>query len=120
MLALRKLWTVIVGAWVAAFLAGGLLDWILGLQGTWVAVAVLLAGVLGGFLSIGEARRVEPMDPAERRDTILGWGTIVGVVAALACLYLPMPWAIVAALGVLAVTLIALRQVPPPPGQRAR
>jgi hypothetical protein len=52
--------------------------------------------------------------------TILGWGTIVGVVAALACLYLPMPWGIVAALGVLAVPLIALRQVPPPPGQRAR
>jgi len=33
-LVLRKVWTVLAGAFVAAFMARGLLEWALGLEGT--------------------------------------------------------------------------------------
>jgi len=73
MLAMRRLWTVLAGASFGAILARTILDWLLGLEGTWVDVAIPVAAALGGYLSIGEARRIKPMDPSERRDTILGW-----------------------------------------------
>jgi NhaP-type Na+/H+ or K+/H+ antiporter len=111
MLALRKVWTVLVGAWAGAVLARISLDWLLGLDGRWVDVAILLAAVLGGALSVREARQVEPMDRAERRDTILGWGGVIGAVAAAACLFLPLPWGPLAALTVVALTASALARV---------
>jgi|SRR5215207_46344 len=115
MLALRKLWTVLVGAWVGAFLARALLGWALDLEGPLVAVAILVAAAVGGLLSIGEARQLKPMGAGERRDTILGWGALIGGVAAVACLFIPMPWGVLAAVGVVALTVLALRRVPPPP-----
>ena len=119
MLALRKLWTVLVGAWAGAFAARALLVWALDLEGPLVAAATLLAAALGGWLSIGEARQVKPMEPAERRDAILGWGALVGGVAAVACLLIPMPWGVLAAVAVVAVTVLALRRVPPAPAKPA-
>jgi hypothetical protein len=56
MLALRKLWTVLVGAWAAAFAARAVLNWILGLDDTWVAAAILVAALLGAWASLGAAR----------------------------------------------------------------
>ena len=70
MLALRKLWTVLVGAWAAAFAARAILNWILGLEDTWVAAAILVAAALGGWASLGEARDLRPMEPEERRDRL--------------------------------------------------
>ncbi len=65
---------------------------------------------------MSQARQVKPLEPAERRDTILGWGALVGGVAALACLLFgPMPWGILAAAAVLAATVLGLRRVPHPP-----
>jgi hypothetical protein len=110
MLTLRKVWTVLVGAWVAAFPVGAVFE-LLGMDRTWAAVAMLLAGVLGGGLSVREARQVQPMDAAERRDTILGWGGFIGAVAAAACLFLPLPWGPLAALSVVAVTASVLARV---------
>lgn len=110
MLTLRKIWTVLVGAWVAAFPVGAVLE-LLGTDRTWAAVAMLLAGVLGGSLSVREARQVQPMEPAERRDAILGWGGVIGAVAAAACFLLPMPWGVLAAFSVVAVTASVLARV---------
>jgi len=62
MLAMRRLWTVLAGASFGAILARTILDWLLGLEGTWVDVAIPVAAALGGYLSIGEARRIKPMD----------------------------------------------------------
>jgi hypothetical protein len=112
MLALRKLWTVLVGAWAAAILARAVLDWILGMEGAGVFAVVLAAAALGGLASLGAAREVRPMDPGERRDTILGWGALVGGVASVACLFLPLPWGVLAAVAVLALTVGLLLQVP--------
>jgi len=40
MLAMRRLWTVLAGASFGAILARTFLDWLLGLEGTWVDVAI--------------------------------------------------------------------------------
>jgi hypothetical protein len=111
MLALRRLWTVLVGAWVAAILARAVLDWILGLEGAGVLAVVLAAAALGGRASIGAAREVQPMKPKERRDAILGWGALVGGVGSVACLFLPLPWSVLAAVLVLALTVGLLLHV---------
>jgi hypothetical protein len=100
---------VLLGAWVGAWVARAIADWVLELDDVWVAVAVLVAASLGGLAALGDARKLTPMDPQERRDTILGWGALVGGVAAIACLFLPLPWGAVAALVVLAATVVALR-----------
>ena len=47
--------------------------------------------VLFGVLALGEARDLRPMPPKERRDAVLGWGGLIGGVAAVACLLAPMP-----------------------------
>jgi hypothetical protein len=118
MLALRRLWTVIVGAWVAAILARAVLGWILGLEGAGVFAVVLAATAVGGLMSLGAARQVQPMDPDERRDSILGWGVLVGGVGSVACLFLPLPWNLLAAVAVLALTVGLLLQVPKSPAGR--
>ena len=118
MLQLRRLWAVLVGAWVAAWGARILLDWILGLEGTWVLIAIIAAAVLGGVAAIGEAKKIEPMPEPERRDAILGWTALIGFVAAASCLLLPMPWGLIAAVAVVVLTIVTLRSVaratPPP------
>ena len=113
MLPLRRLWTVFVGVWGCMLAAGLLLVQLLDLHGPLVAAAIVLAGVLGGVASFGEAREVEPMAPKERRDAVLGWGGLVGGVAAVACLFAPMPWGALAAVAVVAVTVLALRRYAP-------
>jgi hypothetical protein len=110
MLTLRKIWTVLVGAAVCAFVVGAVLE-LLGMDRTWAVMVMLLAGVLGGVLSVREARQVKPMDAAERRDAILGWGGSIGAVAAAACLILPLPWGPLAALSVVAITASVLGRV---------
>jgi hypothetical protein len=114
-LALRRIWTVLVGVWFGAFLARALLHWVLGLEGTWVRVAVLAAGLVSGILSIGEARGLSPMPPGERGATIIGWGAVVGALGAVACLALPFPWGLLAVVVVVVVTVVALSRVPAHP-----
>lgn len=114
---------MLVGAWGGAFLAGAVLNWLLGLEGDGVRVAVLVAALLGGAASISDARRLQPMPPSERRDAILGWGALIGAVATGACLFLPLPWGVVAAAVVCGVTVGGLRWVSragePASGRRA-
>jgi hypothetical protein len=112
MLTLRKVWTVLVGAWVSAWVARALFDWLLGLEGAWLLGLVLAATALGGVASLVEARRVRPIDPAERRDSILGWGAVIGGMGSIACLFLPFPWGVLGAIAVLALTAALLRRVP--------
>jgi hypothetical protein len=117
MLALRKLWAVLVGAWVAAILARAIAGWILGFEGAGLFAVILAAAALGGLTSLGAARQVRPMDPGERRDSIVGWGALVGGVGSVACLFLPLPWSALAAAAVLALTVVLLRRVPKAPAR---
>ncbi len=101
---LRKLSAVLVGAWATAFVANLVLRGALGQEGPWVLLGIAVAGVVGGLAGVAEARTIEPMEPGERRDAILGWGWVIGLVVASACLYLPLPWAAIAVAAVLAAT----------------
>jgi len=81
MLALRRLGTVLIGAWGGALFARLLLDWILGLDDVWVALGVVAGALTGGALALGEARSLRLMEPQERRDAILGWGFVIAAAA---------------------------------------
>lgn len=102
---------VLAGALAAATIVRAVLDWILGLEGPGVGVAVIVAAVLGGVASLGDARALRPLSDAERRDALLCWGALTGGVAALACLLLPLPWGPLAAATVVGVTVLGLRRV---------
>lgn len=109
-MALRTMWPVLVGAWASAWVVGAALRWLLGADGTWANVAIVAAALVGGAFGVRAARDVRPMTPAERRDTILGWGALAGGVAAVACLFFPLPWGALAAAAVLGATTLALRR----------
>ena len=121
MLTVRRIWVVLVAGWVCAWIARALFDWILGLDETVVVVLSLGAFVLGGAAALGEAREVEQWTPKESRDAYLGWTAFLGFVAAIICLLaVPMPWALLAAAAVAAVSVAVLRRAPPIPADGTR
>jgi hypothetical protein len=73
---------------------------------------VLGTGLASGILSIGEARGLRPLPARERADTIIGWGAVIGALVAVACLALASPWGVLAAVAVVAVTVLGLSRVP--------
>lgn len=111
MLTARKAGTMFIGVWVGAGIVTVLLNDVLDFDGGWVLWAILAGGLFGGVLSLGEARVLRPMPPAERRDAIQGWGFVVALVLVLACLAIPMPWGAIAAPVVLVVWVLAVRRV---------
>jgi hypothetical protein len=112
----RRVWTVVVGAWVSAWVVT-VLARILDLDGTLVLILGLVAALVGGLASVGEARSVEPWTVWDERDAYLGWLTFLGIVAVIACLFIPMPWGLLAAAVVAALTIAVLRRAPPAPAE---
>jgi hypothetical protein len=112
MLLLRKVGIVVFYAWGAAWTARAVFDWLLGLDGVALAVPSVVVTAAGAVAGFSEARDLGPMNPSDRRDVILGFGAIVGILAAVACLFLPMPWGALAALLVAAARVLVLRRVP--------
>jgi len=53
-------------------------------------------------------------------DTILGWGAIIGFIAVVACLFVPMPWGALAPVAVVGITVLLLRARRPAPEHSAR
>src|SRR4051812_14831308 len=102
----RRVFTVLVGAWIASWIMRALLDWILGLEGTGVDLAVVAAALAGAVLSLPAARELEPWSAAASRDALLGFGTIVAIVLVLPCFALPMPWGLIAAAVVAALSVV--------------
>jgi hypothetical protein len=119
MLWVRRAWEVLVGVSAGLWTARIVVDWLLGVDGTWLWVATVALGLAGAAVGIGVARDLKPYPPAEQRDAILGWGGLIGAVAALACLAIPMPWGAIGAVTVAALTVAALRSVPKPPPEPA-
>ena len=70
------------------------------------AVAVGL-GAVAGFR---EGRRLEPHERQEHRDAVIGWGIVLGIIGVLVAFVLPLPWAVVAALGWIVVAAIVARR----------
>jgi hypothetical protein len=111
----RRIWTVFVGMWVGAWFARALFDWVLGIDGTWLLVAMVVAAAIGARAGWEEAKGLEPLTLWERRDAFLGWGALIGVAAVIACFFLPMPGGGIAAGAVAATTLVVLRRAPAAP-----
>jgi hypothetical protein len=111
-LLLRKIGTVLLSAWCLAWIGRAIFDWILGLEGAAVTVPVIIAALLGAAIGASEARDLEPWAPSKRRDAIIGWGTVIAVVAVIACLAIPMPWGAIAAVTVAVAAIVVLRRVP--------
>ena len=108
MLLARKVLAVLIGAWAFAGLAKIVFDLLLGIDDTALLVIILAAALLGAVGGMAEASGLEPMEPGERRDTILGWGAFVGIIATVVCLLLPMPWGALAATAVGTATIATL------------
>jgi NhaP-type Na+/H+ or K+/H+ antiporter len=111
----RKIWTVFVGAWVGAWFARALFDWVIGAEGAVLVVATVLATAAGAWGGWEAAKELEPLTIWDRRDAFLGWGALIGVVAVCACFLLPLPWGVLAAAAVAAVTIAVLRRAPSAP-----
>ncbi len=112
MLTVRRVWVVLVGAWVASWTTNALFGWILDLDGTLVAILTLVAAVLGAWASLDAARKLQPWTLWDERDAYLGWVTFLGIVAVIACLFIQMPWGAMAAAVVAALTIVVLRRSP--------
>lgn len=113
---------MLVGAWLGAWAGRIVADFVLGLGDTPVLAITVAAGLVGGLLSVGEARSVEPWTAWDERDAYLGWLTFAGIVAVIVCLFLPIAWGLrgLAAAAVAALTIVVLRRAPPPPDQGSR
>jgi hypothetical protein len=99
----------LVGAWAAAICARVLFGLVGDLDGVLLIVLTVIATALGALASVPAARRLAPLSARERRDVVLGWGALVAGVAVVACLFLPLPWGVLAALAVLITAVCALR-----------
>ena len=65
MLMLRRIWVVLAGAWIAAWLANALFGWILDLDDTLVAALSIVAAVVGALAAVTLVvlRRAPPKPP---------------------------------------------------------
>jgi hypothetical protein len=118
--AVRKVFWVVGMAWVGAWTARIAFDYALGLDGTLVLVLVLAGAVVGGLIGWAGLDELEPWTLWDRRDAYLGWATFLGFVLLIACLFiLPLPWSVLAAAAIAAVTLVVLRRAPPVPADAA-
>lgn len=103
---------MIAAGWAAGIVARLATSWV-GPDEPWATVVVVAAVLGGAAMGVDAARRVEPLAPRERRDTVLGWIGVAGAGAAVACFALPFPWGVVAGVVVVGATVLALRRVPP-------
>jgi hypothetical protein len=110
-LAQHKLLAVVVGLFAVSLVCEAVLGWALGVTDAWLpvfVVAALLAVLVSADARLGRADAVA--DAAqESYDRVVCAIVVVAVVAAVACLYLPLPWGGLAAGTVVVALVVALR-----------
>jgi hypothetical protein len=110
-LAQHKLLAVVVGLFAVSLVCEAVLGWALGVTDAWLpvfVVAALLAVLVSADARLGRAEAVA--DAArESYDRVVCAIVVVAVVAAVACLYLPLPWGGLAAGTVVVALVVALR-----------
>jgi hypothetical protein len=80
-LAVRRVGAVLVAVWAGLAVVGLVVHRLLGVDGTWMWVCAGVAVVVFGAVGISSAKEIEPMTAAERRDTLLGWGAVLALIA---------------------------------------
>jgi hypothetical protein len=111
-LAQHKLLAIVGGLFAVAFISQAVLGWVLGVTDAWLpvfVVAALLAVLVSADSRLGPAAGGAEASESSSYDLVVCAVVTVAVVAAVACLYLPMPWGGLAAGAVVVGLVAALR-----------
>lgn len=111
MLAQHKLLAVLGGLFAASLLSQAVLGWVLGVTDAWLpvfVVAALLAVLVSADARLG-TRRADAQTWEDAYDKVVCAMVVVAVIAAVACLYLPMPWGGLVSGAIVVALLVALR-----------
>jgi hypothetical protein len=109
----RRLVEIYLAVYIALFLARVVFDWAFDVDGTPLLVVTIVLGVVGLAIGIQQARDLPPappLEPDEQRDTVLGWGGLIGAAVSLIVLFaLPMPWGAIAAAAAAGIAVITVK-----------
>lgn len=104
----HKVLIVVGGVLASSIVAQVLLGSVLGVGGAFATV--LVAALILGGLAAADAAQGDPGEADdEPYDRVLVAATAIAIVGAVACLYLPMPWGGLAAVGVILSLIFGLR-----------
>jgi hypothetical protein len=103
-----KVMIVIGGVLASSVFAQAVLGDVLHVRAAWLAV--LIAALILGVLAAADAAQGDPDHVSdEPYDPILVVATVIAIIGAVACLYLPMPYGGLAAVGVILSLILGLR-----------
>lgn len=103
-----KVLLVVGGVLASSIVAEALLGALLHVRGAWLTV--FIAAAILGVLAAADAARGDPDEVSdEPYDLVFVAATVIAIVGAVACLYLPMPWGGLAAVGVILTLVLGLR-----------
>ena len=111
MLAQHKLYVIVGGVLAASLVCQAVLGWVLGVTDAWLpvlVVAALLAVLVSADARLGGADAARD-GSEDSYDRVVCAIAAVAVAAAVACLYLPMPWGGLVAGAVVTGLVVALR-----------
>ena len=103
---LGKPGTIVAYTWGSAFVVRAVAGWVIGATGALLVVATVVAALLGALVGMAEARAL-----AGRDDPTQLAGGLAGAALAVACLFVLMPWGLLAALAVAAATVLGLSRL---------
>jgi hypothetical protein len=108
MLLPHKVLIIVGGVIASSIVAEAVLGWGLHVKGAWITV--FIAALILGVLAAADAAQGDPDDVSgEPYDMRFVAATIVAIIGAVACLYLPMPYGGLAAVGVILSLILGLR-----------
>jgi uncharacterized membrane protein len=111
-LAQHKLLAVVGGLFAASLVSQAVLGWALGVKDAWLpvfVVAALLAVLVSADARLGGGTKAAADAPEDSYDKVVCAVAAVAVIAAVACLYLPLPWGGLAAGALVVGLVVALR-----------
>lgn len=77
---MRRVAAVFVGTWVGLWI-GRSVCWVLGLHGGLEIAALAVGGLFGCLVGIENARSLKRWGRQDRREAIVGWGVVGGLIA---------------------------------------
>jgi len=103
-----KVVIVIGGVLASSVAAQAVLGSVLHVRGAWITV--LIAALILGVLAAADAAQGDPDDVSdEPYNRLMVAATVIAIIGAVACLYLPTPWGGLAAVGVILSLILGLR-----------
>jgi uncharacterized membrane protein len=110
-LAQHKLLAIVGGLFMVALISQAVLGWVLGVTDAWLpvfVVAALLAVLVSADARLGSSSAAGSDASEDSYDLVTCAVVTLAVIAAVACLYLPLPWGGLAAGALVTGLLVAL------------